>query len=127
MTKGILWIKLDNGSKNKLIEKLQPLYEVVYVDHVTLKYPAILEEVSNLIGRKEKIQLTRHLANEEIEAAEVKIDSNLVLQKRKPHLTISAKKGVPPVKSRNMIESSRYIKDDSLDIEVEGEVEFFRF
>lgn len=127
MKKGILWINLSKESRKKLLSLVKPSFEVVHAEHITLQYPAYQDECLNLIGQKEKILVTSHKSNGEIETVTVSIDKDLPCGNKIPHITVSAKKGVAPVKSNEMLASGVFEINEPLNLELEGTVEFFEF
>lgn len=122
MTKGILWIKLTEESKMKLLNLVPTLYPKIFADHVTLFYNIELsDEYTSLLKAQVEISLKTNSYNDRIQAVTIDI-GDLPSQNTFPHITVSAKDGIKPVESNTMLR----LEHTSMSIsgEIEGIVDF---
>lgn len=127
MNKGILWIKLDEESRKRLLELVGTKYQEIYCDHVTLLYNVQVDEYAGLMGKNQEVTVEENCWNDRIQAVTVKIDENLPIKNKKPHITISAKDGVPPVESNKML--MRHHNHEMLKTgqKLKGVIEFYQW
>jgi hypothetical protein len=101
---GILWLKLDQDSKQLLEESYPPRYPRIFYDHVTLAFGVTRGSVSHLIGQAATVQAYAHAHNAQIEA--VRIEPNeLPDTYGVPHITLSALEGTAPFQSVAMLKA----------------------
>lgn len=120
--RGILWLKLDAVSRERLLAAYPPKYEAIFCDHITLLFDVPKEDVISLLGRKESAQVYAYARNQQIEA--VRVRTNLPDTYGVPHITLSAKAGVNPFESVAMLRKDHIEAALDTPLEVTGLLEF---
>ncbi len=129
MINGILWVKVTKEARNVLLELCPPKYKKIFADHVTLLYNISFDSIPDeLFGSKVGIKLKQEKWDSQIQAVGVELPQSIAHMVKNAHITISAKQGVPPVRSNELFESEQ-VEARSLteNIEIEGFIEFFEF
>ncbi len=119
---GILWLKLDERSKQLLQQRFPASYVSKHYDHVTLAYDAARSTVENHIDKPASVDVYAYAKNDKAEA--VRVDTHgLPDTYGVPHITLSTIDGVEPFESVTMLKSEH----DEIAIEpfvVSGTLEF---
>jgi len=126
--KGNLWIKIDSENRDLVLAECPPLYDEVYVDHVTLSFAANLADIQpDLLDQSVEFYAISERSNHQIQAVEVTLPESLKGLTDHPHITVSAKRGVPPVKANELFENPSETKIFPEPIKLQGKIEFFEF
>ncbi|EDK72757.1 metal dependent phosphohydrolase [candidate division TM7 genomosp. GTL1] len=125
---GILWLKLNPSSKQKLKDTFPPLYTNQFYDHATLKghhAHATRSEVAELIGQPANIEVYAYAKNDKVEAVRIHAHG-LPDTYGVPHITLSTKQGIQPFESVAMLKADHDEKPVK-PLELEGIIEFHPF
>ena len=124
--KGILQIVLTEESQDKL--KKFAIYESIHCHHVTVMFGISDTDpfVTGIVGKKISMETCTMFDNGDINAITVTVPEEFSWANRIPHVTLSARVGVKPMMSNNII------TDDSLAIRtprfmIDGIVTFTNF
>ena len=96
---------LDHEQRENLISTVTPHFEKVIAHHITLSFrPEDGIKVSDL-GKLVEFKITGQVINEEIgvQAVIVDLPEDVQSTNKSPHITISVRPDVPPVKSNDAI------------------------
>lgn len=120
--RGILWLKLNQASRDILRTTYPSKYDDAYYDHVTLLFGATRKEVESYIGEHAEVTVYAHAFDDSIEA--VRVNSTLPDTYGVPHVTLSAKSGVEPFKSVAMLQGKHTEVPCSKPFTISGTIEF---
>jgi len=124
--KGIFWAVLHQNTAEFL--KSKALFETIHAHHITLRFDVEYEEMSEWEGIRVPFLLTEIAWDAQIQAARVELLSDVPCGNRNPHVTISAKEGVSPVKSNDVLAEATYTREEVLPHQFGwAHVEFFSF
>lgn len=120
--RGILWATVKNP---KVLP--EPKYENTFHLHTTFQFNVKRDDWEDYIGMVFKGIGKWNTWNDEIQAVKVILPFPLrkISKNENPHITISAKTGVKPVKSNDMLLGD--FNKELLDKEIEFEIEFKEF
>jgi len=121
--RGILWLKLEEASRQTLQAHFPPKYPTTYYDHVTLAFGTNQELVRGLIGITATVRAYAYASNTEIEAVRVQTNG-LPDTYGVPHITLSAQPGVEPFKSVAMLQGEHGEVPISPNLKLFGVIEF---
>jgi hypothetical protein len=95
---------LGDESRKKLLASIIPIYDNTYADHVTLMYGDLRnwKSLGYELGEEVDIIVDGHLAKDGVQTVTV---SGINRDGGIPHITISTKEGVKPVKSNDILKS----------------------
>lgn len=96
---------IGEEAKDKLLTQIPPEFERVFAHHLTLKFKPDDGIRSIELGKEVKLKLIGQVVDKEIgiQAVLVEPSDEVPTNNRNPHITISSKIGVPPVKSNDAI------------------------
>lgn len=100
---GILWAVCDEQA---VLEAVPAAYERVFAHHVTFQYGVDLTpELEALLGTEFTATATAVAWDEDIQALVVELPTELreLCTNANPHITVSSRDGVPPVRSNDML------------------------
>jgi hypothetical protein len=121
--KGILWLKLDNVSRQKLQQLYPPKYPNAFYDHVTLAYDVARDSVSEWIDTADQATAYAYAANGNVEAVRVRTEG-LPDTYGVPHVTLSTAKGIQPYESVAMLQADHTENPIEPAVELTGVIEF---
>jgi hypothetical protein len=122
--KGLLWLRLDEPSRTRLLSICSPRFKTIFCDHVTLRFGIVLTaEYQQLIGSQHTVHAYEHCWNDTIQAVRV-ITHGLPDQYGVPHVTISAAEGIEPFLSVEMLHGQHHQYEPLNSIPLTGTVEF---
>ncbi len=126
--RGIIWIKLSENSKNDLVWFVGQEFPVLYADHVTLAFKVFESDYADMVGKRVDFVATEADKNGDIQAVRVRLPDWIKGENRIPHITVSAREGVPPNNSNQMYQTGQFEARSLVDgLELTGVVEFFEF
>lgn len=101
-------IKLDDGSREKLLSAIGPKYSNVHAHHITLNFKPNNEDekvFDNLEGTPVTFDVTHHASDDKIGAQAVRVSGLGDWHSKKPHMhiTISTAPHGKPVKSNDLL------------------------
>lgn len=101
----VIYTGLFLVNPSQVLDKFPPKFEKIYAHHITLKFrPSGLHGITP--GKKHLLKIVGYVVDEDI-GIEACITENIEgSQKNYPHVTISAKNGIPPKKSSIAIENA---------------------
>jgi hypothetical protein len=100
MNNGILWLESNN---------FEPPVELKYNKakhyHVTLQYNVFYEDVKHYVNREVQCLAIENCWNDDIQALKVILRSDIasLCNNKVPHMTLSHREGISPVKSNDML------------------------
>jgi len=116
---------IPETDKETLLTQVPPKFEKIFAHHLTLMFRPDDGIQSIELGRVTKLKLIGQVIDEEIgiQACLVETDPEVSTSNKNPHITISAREGVAPVKSNDAIskalENGNVIKfDKAIEIDV---------
>lgn len=97
---------LDSLSRAELLKEYPPIHQVVYADHVTLKFAPKFTDIKMFdIGRHVNFHVIGHAFDKKCQAVLVELDKT-IMHKENPHVTISTLSGTKPVYSNTLLSTS---------------------
>lgn len=101
MSNGIFWLTVPDQ-----VSPVKRVYAPAQHLHVTLKFNVSFESVKKYLDREVNVELLENCWNKEIQAITVKLPTPFasLCNNKNPHMTISHKSGVRPVKSNDMLD-----------------------
>lgn len=119
---GIVWLKLNDESINKLKAMYPPLYPNEYYHHVTLVFGTQRSLFEEIIGRDASVVVHAYARDQNAEAVRVHTNE-LPDTYGVPHITLSTQRGVKPFASVLMLQGDHH--EEQVDqFELSGKVEF---
>jgi hypothetical protein len=104
MLKNIIWLTLDNESKQKLLETVQPKFSKIYCDHITLDWDTNLEDWKQFEGKTYNLETNRIANDKFIQAIPVNLESIEVMSVNKVlYIIVSGEPQTHPFYSNAML------------------------
>ncbi|HEX6258889.1 MAG TPA: hypothetical protein VFZ48_05415 [Candidatus Saccharimonadales bacterium] len=123
--KGILWLRLDEPSRARLLQACPPRHATTYCHHVTLRHGVTAQEYEALFGRQCTVEVYEACWDGSVQAVRVNTHG-LPDQYGVPHVTISAADGIAPFTSVAMLKDPAH-HHQKLSLELSGVIEFVAF
>ena len=101
--KGMLWAVVD---REAVLALAPARFEVVYADHLTLQFRVGKERFQRWIGKAFTAPVTAEAWDGDIQALRIALPEAVrsLCEKEHPHITVSARKGVSPKQSNDLLD-----------------------
>jgi hypothetical protein len=116
---GILWAVIQSPLL------IQRRYTLGKADHITLQYGVNLEDWQHLLGVEFTATCLYEAWNSNIQCVAVKLPESIPCANPHPHITVSWKPGISPVKSNTMLASK--FNYQLLNLQVKCKIEFLKW
>jgi hypothetical protein len=116
---GILWAVIQSPLL------IQRRYTLGKADHITLQYGVNLEDWQHLLGVEFTATCLYEAWNSNIQCVAVSLPESIPCANLHPHITVSWKPGISPVKSNTMLASK--FNYQLLNLQVKCKIEFIKW
>jgi len=120
---GILWLKLDEASRQLLQANFPATLVMPFYDHVTLAYDVSRESIAPYIGQSAGVVAYAYATNGKVEAVRVET-AGLPDTYGVPHVTLSTAVGIQPFEAVAMLHGEHAEQPIEPSLTLTGKLEF---